>query len=1169
MLSKKVMKFNCSRIVKKAIALSSVVAFMIGNAQGTVSGLSTVAYGASAPAANWNNISDYSYIAIGNLSNSAKTRGSVYVNGNITANTGGIDDHTGNDWYGPVTKSYLNGSITASAGKDGSTYEGEWKRQDGSYWYKAVGKDAAQNAATLSAYWNEIGQKYGKDVVYKAAKEEGTEYNYLTKDEVYYYAGTGTLNWNSCQGVLIAPNADVKVAGKGWHGTVVANNISVASGAAAHSWKFTGAEETVAVAAPAADKAVEKAISFSEIVNALDVPLQYGAFCDKYNQNTHSENTFCANDVYTTDLAGLQLDGSKKTYLQSGTVQNGLMGNVLTATTTYLDDDGKPVAGATVKLKIVDQDGAEFISNNLVTDANGIAKCSFYANNGTYKLYVSRVTETQEPTYTFIRWTYEEGSVFEITGYNTVYKESPWYDVNQTLEDGVTVEFTKGSTTIAGNKYSQNISYAHNSLNFSSNLQALNTNGIIVAGTEAAFNDIDKVSKAETNWCNGKTTVKVLKAYAGEANVIDINKSLKTLEQFSVDLVNSKSSSDVNVYNYTMGELSRLQRSDLDITGKKLIVINVDVTNGQSLSYSNLMNSGVPDSVRMDPGIRMYGEYANQAAKMILNFYAVDENGKPYAYDGEISISETCGVVLAPAATINQGTFQGTLIAKNVKCTSENHQISMFADRSTGDLSVVFGPAKAKSSSSSSTKSSSSSSVVKSSSSSSVAKSSSSSSVAKSSSSSVKTTSSSSEKATSSSSVAKSSSSSSVVKSSSSSSVAKSSSSSSEVKATSSSSAAKSSSSSAKTTSSSSEKATSSSSVAKSSSSSSVAKSSSSSSEVKATSSSSVVKSSSSSSVAKSSSSSSEVKATSSSSVVKSSSSSAKTTSSSSEKATSSSSVAKSSSSSSESKSSSSSSESKSSSSSSESKSSSSSSEVKATSSSSVAKSSSSSSEVKDTSSSSEVKDTSSSSEVKDTSSSSEVKDTSSSSEVKDTSSSSEVKDTSSSSEVKDTSSSSEVKDTSSSSEVKDTSSSSEVKDTSSSSEVKDTSSSSEIKSTTSSSKSKNTSSKKKKKKSSSSDKDTTVTTTTIMPPKDTKSASSSSVKKSGTSGSKKTVITKTADVLGEIAAPVIEAASGVLGDIAAPLTGDDMNPTAWLALAIAAAGILVALIVISRKQKN
>lgn len=109
------------------------------------------------------------------------------------------------------------------------------------------------NTENFDKYWNEVGQKFGTKVTQRDADKLAWNYanewmRKLTDDgsdqkvrygipTVYYYEGTDTLNWNGIWGVLIAPNAEVKVASCNWCGTIVAKAIT--SCGEAHLWNYS------------------------------------------------------------------------------------------------------------------------------------------------------------------------------------------------------------------------------------------------------------------------------------------------------------------------------------------------------------------------------------------------------------------------------------------------------------------------------------------------------------------------------------------------------------------------------------------------------------------------------------------------------------------------------------------------------------------------------------------------------------------------------------------------------------------------------------------------------------------------------------------------------------------------------------------------------------------
>ena len=110
------------------------------------------------------------------------------------------------------------------------------------------------NAKDFDSKWNAIGKKYGTQVTQKdldkLAYNYANKYMRLLTDDgsdqavrygdapIYYYTGSEDINFTGVWGVLIAPNANVKVNSCNWCGTIIAKNII--SDGEAHLWSWNG-----------------------------------------------------------------------------------------------------------------------------------------------------------------------------------------------------------------------------------------------------------------------------------------------------------------------------------------------------------------------------------------------------------------------------------------------------------------------------------------------------------------------------------------------------------------------------------------------------------------------------------------------------------------------------------------------------------------------------------------------------------------------------------------------------------------------------------------------------------------------------------------------------------------------------------------------------------------
>lgn len=223
----------------------------------------------SKPQANFDNIFNYNYITTdGDLKVNNHTRGSVYVNGDLIGDGATIDDSA--QPY-EMTQSYVNGeckgSVGESTGRSNEQFKNVVKKDESildgvnsvvEYW-KTVANKLLQLGGNVFNCENATGGQYTQDA--PAVKENdgsitiiGKYYSNVDGDggdvtkrvydspQIYVYLGTqdiSVLNWyGGFRGVLIAPNADVKIDYSAFCGTVVGKSIT-SNYAEAHLWTPT------------------------------------------------------------------------------------------------------------------------------------------------------------------------------------------------------------------------------------------------------------------------------------------------------------------------------------------------------------------------------------------------------------------------------------------------------------------------------------------------------------------------------------------------------------------------------------------------------------------------------------------------------------------------------------------------------------------------------------------------------------------------------------------------------------------------------------------------------------------------------------------------------------------------------------------------------------------
>lgn len=146
----------------------------------------------------------YNYIASGDVTLCNHTRGNVLAGGTVT-NKGTVD-----------------GTIDVLDTKD---FEKKWSEIGETFGYKVTQKHLDKLAYNYANEWM------------RKLTDDGSDQKVRFGDcPIYYYAGTGTINFTGIWGTLIAPNATVKVASCNWCGTIVAKEI--VSCGEAHLWSW-------------------------------------------------------------------------------------------------------------------------------------------------------------------------------------------------------------------------------------------------------------------------------------------------------------------------------------------------------------------------------------------------------------------------------------------------------------------------------------------------------------------------------------------------------------------------------------------------------------------------------------------------------------------------------------------------------------------------------------------------------------------------------------------------------------------------------------------------------------------------------------------------------------------------------------------------------------------
>ena len=274
------------------------------------------------PKANLRNLFEYNYITTdGDLDLGCHTRGSVYVNGNLTSQNG-IDNSSGG--YAK-SQSYVNGTydVAQQWDRDGQQFSDTVEKDD----TVSETKDGASNS--VIDYWNAIAEKIvslGKAFqVYESSQNSisiSSGYNAGGDDKawrdfgdkVYVYLGTGVVNLNSFVGILLAPNATVSVEGGNFAGSLVGKSISAGASAEAHllspgATKYSGAYSFFSYYAEYSGSSYEAELTTEGVYTA-----KYDGLADEYKAQLTTKGKYTAKYDGLADEYNAQLTTKGMTY---------------------------------------------------------------------------------------------------------------------------------------------------------------------------------------------------------------------------------------------------------------------------------------------------------------------------------------------------------------------------------------------------------------------------------------------------------------------------------------------------------------------------------------------------------------------------------------------------------------------------------------------------------------------------------------------------------------------------------------------------------------------------------------------------------------------------------------------------------------------------------------